>query len=101
MDTFFQICKSSNAVKDWFYVGGMTEVERSLTEWYWVESGRKINFPIKFSPGEPNSSNDNVEKCLSVAIPREEYGFNDVSCTANKFNWSFVCQSRLFNAPGI
>ena len=100
VDAFFQLCENSNLINDWFYVDGITEVERSLTEWYQADTGKKINFPIKFSSGEPNSGDGGkIEKCLSI-VTRDDYGFNDVSCAENQYNWKFVCQSRLLNAPG-
>ena len=39
------------------HVGAMAYVVGSRTEWYWITSGNKINYPIKWGTGEPSGTN--------------------------------------------
>lgn len=58
------------------YVGASTTVGKSLTEWFWAENGKKVDFAIEWNGGEPNNVN---ELCLSLG-PGSTYKFNDIGC---------------------
>ena len=73
-------------------VGGITANGGNVTNWFWVISGIKISYPLKWNEGEPNITDDN-EFCLNLSNDEENrYWFNDVDYWANAQN--FVCQQH-------
>lgn len=83
------MCKDSANLPDpeFLHVGGMTVAGMSTDAWYWVTSGEKISYNIKWKPGEPNFLN--MEYCLSIG--NSEYLYNDIDCYMN--SKKFICQS--------
>lgn len=96
---FLKLCnKNMDQFANFYYeahIGGFRPNKtNSLTDWYWFESGQKINFKIDWSDGEPNDDQQ-TEYCMSI------YGggfqsmtgittFNDCHCY-NMYS-SFICQ---------
>lgn len=78
-------------------VGASTTVGKSLTEWYWQNSGKKVSFTIPFGVGEPNFAN-NKEFCLSLRKDTSNfYKFNDITC--DESNMPFICQKTEYLIP--
>lgn len=88
----FSCDQNSGLFQDYTHIGALT-VGGSWTEWYWVETGEKLNFALKFGPGEPD--NDGEELCLSIGEKRELF-FNDIKCNGNSKR--FMCQTQTFVA---
>ena len=71
-------------------VGGITANGGNVTDWFWVSSGTKISYPLKWNEGEPNNY-ENDEYCLSLAKDCENnFRYNDIDCWASPMQ--FVCQ---------
>jgi hypothetical protein len=73
------------------HVGAAATVAKSLTDWYWVEGGAKLNFTLKFQPGMPDNYGGN-ELCLSLIRTNGVYTFNDIKCYEH-YSHRFVCQT--------
>lgn len=50
---------------NWVNIGGMTTKCGSRDLWYWVDTGNKVNFPIRWHANDPNCSNDS-EPCMAL-----------------------------------
>lgn len=84
--------QNSHFFDEWNFVGAIAKARRSRTEWYWSENGKKLDFVIRFKPGEPNNSKNN-EMCLAVGGQTGTLHFNDFPCDAGT---KFICQTKEF-----
>lgn len=75
------------------HVGGVASVAKTLTDWYWLESGNKTNLALYFGPGLPDNYGGN-ELCLTLGITPGSYYFNDLKCYEN-YMFKFVCQTTV------
>lgn len=93
---FFLILGDKNIAHfdDLTHVGATTTVGRSSDKWYWVNSGKRVDFTLKFAPGEPNFGG-NVEFCLSVGKYPGNFMFHDLNCYG-AYEKKFVCQKIDF-----
>lgn len=90
---FLNICDNNkNAMEPRIQIGGITEAPGSLSEWYWVETGRKIDFSLKFAPGEPGNVG---ERCLGVINYSSKFMIMDLACYEIAER-PFMCQTREF-----
>lgn len=90
---FFKLCEENASLFDKFtHIGALTTVAKSKTDWYWVNSGQKINYVLNFLPNQPDNANNN-EMCLSIGMPPKNYSFNDIPCSGTQYK--FICQSRI------
>lgn len=88
---FKTLCGANKQLFDrYFHIGGLTTIAKSKTEWYWVNSGNKVNYEMSWLSKEPNNYN-NREMCLTFA--KDPTGFNDIACY-NASELNFVCQSK-------
>lgn len=81
-------------MEEWTHIGGITKVAKSLDQWYWIVSGNKVNYRLKFGAGQP----DNVggkELCLSIGNQAGNFFFNDLNCY-DQHQFKFICQSRTY-----
>lgn len=95
-DAFLSLCYSMSSIFGWqTHIGGMTTEAKSLTNWYWVVTNKKINFPMNWAPGEPNDLKS--EKCLGVVKEHSDgkFYFNDLPC-ADGTKYKFVCQKVTY-----
>lgn len=82
---------NSRLFTQWTYVGALTLVGGSRDNWYWVNSGNRVNYPITFGVDEPNFGNSN-EFCLAVGkYSASEFYFNDMPCH-EETQYKFFCQ---------
>lgn len=94
-NSFFTLCdKNIGLFEEFTHVGGFTSVGKSLDKWYWVNSGRRIDFPLKFAPNQPDFAG-NAEFCMSVVKRPGGFVFSDVYCTTYYEN-KFICQKTDF-----
>ena len=93
-NTFLNICNKNRAILDssMTLIGGYTRTPRSTNDWYWVNSGNRVNYTLKFSQGQPDFAYDR-EYCLSV-WGKPSVSFNDVGCGPPE-NRKFFCQKIL------
>lgn len=91
-----KICQQNSQLFDgWTYIGGLTTVGGSRTEWYWVDNGKKLSFELNFAAGQPDNAGNN-ELCLSIGnlgIATGNFFFNDNPC----YGWRpyrFICQTK-------
>lgn len=94
-DNLLQFCAKNPALFDqWTHIGGLTTVPKSQTEWYWVETGKKVDFGLKFGAGQPDNAGGN-EFCLSLGKLPGNFIFNDINCFG-MHQFKFICQTREF-----
>lgn len=88
---FMDMCQQNyNELGTQMFVGAMTTVGKSLTNWYWVSSGNKVMYSLPFNVNEPNFNHNN-EWCLATA--KNSLGgiaFNDLPCSG--YHERFFCQ---------
>ena len=58
-------------------------------DWYWMTTGERVNYGLRYAPGEPNNRNG-IEKFLSLIKKSGGFMFNDIDYNYTKYN--FVCQ---------
>lgn len=78
----------------WTHVGGLTTVPKSKDHWYWMTSGNKVNYSLKFGSGQPDNAGGN-EMCLSIGKQPGNFFFNDVNCYG-MHQFKFICQTLQF-----
>lgn len=93
--SFLDLCHRNKDVFDVHtLIGGITTEEKSLDKWYWLSSGRRIDYSIPFGPGEPNFAGK-VEFCLGVTkYTTNDFKFNDVDCSGTSQR-KFICQRNV------
>lgn len=95
-EKFLDVCKKNHQLLGPLaHVGAISMEGKSVDKWYWVKSGKQIEYPIKFLPNEPNFYN-NSEFCLAVAKDsKNDFFFSDVNCKAelqNPHEFKFICE---------
>lgn len=70
-----------------FHVGGSYHGV-GLNEFYWMTTGKRVNYTLKWGSGEPNSPNK--ETCLAITKNKGIFLFNDIDCILSPCN--FICQ---------
>lgn len=85
---------NNNASKltKWLHVGGYTLIGGSPTDWYWVTTGERVAYAMKWNPSEPNNMNG-VEQCLSLENYMYGYNYNDIDCYGHSDQ--FICEKVL------
>lgn len=95
-NVFLSLYTQNAALFDtWTHIGAVATIPRSATDWYWVGSTEKVNFPLKFGVGLPDNYGGN-EACLTLGLFLGSYYFNDLKCYEH-YIMKFVCQSKLFD----
>lgn len=88
---------ASNAamVGQYNYVGAMTRDPRNQ-KWYWLNSGRRITYPIKWAANEPTDAGEQF--CLYLEkVAGNQFHFHDGSCTSLGLG-KFICQKESLAA---
>lgn len=88
---FLKYAEENHELLDHYVLlGGYTAVAKSTEDYYWVNSGKHLNYPIRFPPGEPNFLGEK-EFCLSLMKNgTNQFNFNDLDCFDNAYK--FICQ---------
>ncbi|KAL7041039.1 hypothetical protein ACKWTF_000594 [Chironomus riparius] len=78
----------------WVFIDGTTLTPRSPTDWYWTDTGDKIDFLMPWLPTQPDT-NSYREFFLSIGRHKktQRVGFNDIPGT-NFYN-TFLCQKYV------
>lgn len=93
-DSVAKMCKQyTNYLNGQTHVGAVVFEAKSLVEWYWVNSGKRVSFPLPFAPNEPNCDGGN-ELCLSLSRDQNhDFAFNDINCSGSDYT-KFICQQQ-------
>jgi hypothetical protein len=89
---FFQ---KGNLFDTWTHIGGVAAVLKSAADWYWVGTGEKVDFPLKFGSGQPDNLGGD-EACLALGILAGSPFINDYKCYENAVQ-KFICQSKIYD----
>lgn len=91
MQTVVNMCERNRNMFDAVvHIGGMAQIAKSTTEWYWVTTNQKVSYSMPWVAGQPDHYANN-EWCLTLWKP---YGFkfNDINCYGS-WEQTFICQS--------
>jgi hypothetical protein len=79
----------------WCFIGGMrmtNDAEVSKTNWYWLNSGQKINYELTWDPQFPDNING-IQWCLCLSKSgRNATIYADIRCYNREE--SFICQKK-------
>lgn len=90
-DKFLQMClKNEKLFEQYTHVGGITTVGKGLDKWYWANSGKHIDFALKFMAGQPDFYGYN-EYCLGLNKATDAFTFIDIICYGT-YELKFICQ---------
>lgn len=91
---FFELCRDhAGLFGDYAHIGGITTQGGSRDQWYWVNSGKKVNYSLKWADSEPDNGYGGTELCLSIVRkPGDTFYFNDIRCSESITQ--FVCQQN-------
>jgi hypothetical protein len=78
------------------HIGGVAAIGDSPTEWFWVGTGEKVNFPLKFGTNLPDNYGGN-EFCLLLAVTSGSAYLNDGKCYET-IPYKFICQSKVYHS---
>lgn len=87
-DFFLALCQRNThqMIGDNYAIGGSSA---GTGRFYWMTTRQSVNYPLRFSPGEPNNLNNN-EVYLNVFKSPGGFVFNDVGIGSIL---NFICQS--------
>lgn len=91
-NNFTENAGKSDLFKTFTYVGGISKPVNSSVEWFWVESGKQIDYALQFASNEPNSVNMN-EQCLCFLMKPTGKFYHDVKCS-DGIQGQVLCQSK-------
>lgn len=94
-EKMLEICsKNANLFDVHTYAGGLTANSLTLDEWYWINSGKRLNYMLRFAPGEPNNHKGS-EFCLSIVRweGTTTFYYNDIDCSNDAR--PFLCQKMI------
>lgn len=92
-DFFFGLCEKNIAhfTDEYTHVGAMTMTGK--TDWYWVNSGKRVDYQMKWFAGQPDFYASN-EFCLAIK-KWGDFSFNDLNCFG-AYESKFVCQKNEY-----
>jgi hypothetical protein len=86
---------NSTRVTEWTFINGMTLTPKSRTDWYWVDSGRKVSYTMQWWRADQPDFYQNSQWCLALGpMSLNMFQFDDVSC--NESPQKFLCQKLEF-----
>lgn len=93
---FLALCKQNSGYFDqWTHIGAITLYPKSTNSWYWVNSGKRVTYHLRFGPGQPDNAGGR-ELCLSIGKDPQNFFFNDLNCYGSH-EFKFICQKHLAN----
>lgn len=78
---------------NFIFVDGVTTQLQSTDQWFNFISGKRMNYSVPWTSGEPNN-NPNPEACLSTEANGAGYGLNDFTCKSGNLQ-PFICQDII------
>lgn len=92
-DNFYNLANSNLHLFDVFvHIGAMSKTFRTTSDWYWNNSGKKVDIALQFHPGEPNNAGGQ-ERCLSLDKRKGHILYNDIACFG-AWKQNFICQKK-------
>lgn len=71
-----------------FFIGG-TNMGSETSSWYWENTGKSINYDMRWAPNEPN---EGPEKCLEIYNVHGSWSLNNVWCRSEQ---NFICEKII------
>ncbi|CAO1337685.1 unnamed protein product [Diamesa tonsa] len=91
-DKFTRLCFLNAPFFDTFTHIGGTYIGAGLNRWYWISTGKPVNYHLKMKKGEPNNYGGH-QNCLAVEKQNGPFLFNDIDAFG-RHEEKFVCESR-------
>ena len=94
-DKFTQLCfENSGFFETYTHIGG-TYIGAGLNKWYWLSTGKPVNYNLNWAIGEPNNYGGK-QKCLAVYEQNGPFKFSYIQAYRLNPN-KFVCESKPKN----
>lgn len=91
MEAVAAMCEENKDLFGWYiHIGGVASTSKSKTDWYWVNSNRKVSYAMSWQNGQPDFSGSN-EWCLTLG-KSSKFMFNDIPCHGS-WEEKFICES--------
>ena len=96
-DYFLRLCsqKKSDLNSNFFHIGA-SYAGLGENEYYWMTTGKRINYALQWGPNQPDNRNE-IENCLSIQKQTGSYKINDMNMDTSTDKWEFICQ-RITNS---
>lgn len=92
-DNFFKLCSSQRQLFEKLtHIGALATTTRSITDWYWVNSGNKIEINLVF-PWIAPTNWFGRQMCLALDKQLTGFMYNDINCYG-LYPQKFICQSK-------
>jgi hypothetical protein len=93
-DFFLGVCDKNIAqfTDEYTHIGAMTMVGK--TGWHWVNSGKRIDYQMKWLAGQPDFYAAN-EFCMGLVKRGTDFSFVDLNCFGI-YETKFICQRNEF-----
>jgi hypothetical protein len=90
-DAFWALyVQKAGLFEEYTHFGAISTVPKSVSDWYWVESGKKVKINLKWEVGQPEGGDD---QCMCVRKSLNSYSLFDLRCY--DFAFKFLCQSTV------
>lgn len=94
---FLRLCtENSQYINPVIQIGVMTTTLRS-NDWFWIHSGEKSPFPLRFAAGQPNNGGG-LEYCGHIQFISGKFDIHDSNCYSSSL-YSFACQEIMWYPP--
>ena len=92
---FRQLCFENAPYFDKYTHIGGTYIGAGLNRWYWLSTGKPVNYHLPMPAGEPNNYGGH-QNCLAVDKQNGPFLFNDIHDFGEHAE-KFVCESKPKN----
>ena len=94
-EKFTRLCnKNAHFFDQYTHIGG-TYIGAGLNRWYWLSTGKPVNYQIPMLPGQPDNHRG-TQNCLALDKQYGNFLFNDINAFGIHEE-KFVCESRPKN----
>lgn len=95
---FIEMVKARSAIfAPGLHIGAVTPILLSKTEYFWITSGKKVDFTLNWAPGHPDNSGSR-ENCLLLVATSSSAFFYDNECTRISPSYDFICQNKVYDS---
>lgn len=96
-DFLLPLYSANNLLFDAYtHIGAVATVPFTKTDYFWLQTGAKVNFTMRFLPGFPDNYGGK-EVCLSLTYNGGVVYFNDIQCF-EAWSLRFICQSISYDS---
>ncbi|CAO1326778.1 unnamed protein product [Diamesa tonsa] len=94
-DKFTRLCFLNDPFFDQYTHIGATYIGAGLNRWYWLSTGKPVDYHLKMIPGQPDNQRG-TQNCLALEKQNGPFLFDDIDAFG-RHEEKFVCESRPKN----